>query len=230
MRADIEAFQRRLAYQFTNLKLLEQALTHRSFGAANNERLEFLGDAVLDLSVGEILYEKFPQADEGGLSNLRSQMVCQGALAAKAKELGISEVLTLGQSASRSGGHQRESILSDAFEALVGAIFLDGGWEAARDFARRFMVVEDSMLEGLALRRDAKSRLQEFLQAKRLPPPQYQLKEISGPGHNQTFSVVCRVGPDVPEFEGTGASRRTAEQVAAARSLDFLMAQSAAQQ
>lgn len=225
MRAEHESFLRRLGYQFTNLKLLEQALTHRSFGSTNNERLEYLGDAVLDLSVAEVLYRKFPEAKEGTLSNLRSQMVCQGALAKAAREVGIPDVLVLGQSAARSGGHQRDSILADTFEALIGAIYLDSGWEAAHSFSQKYMVVDDTMYESVANRRDAKSRLQEFLQAKRLPPPQYELKEISGPGHSQNFLVICRSAPDVPDFEGAGASRRAAEQVAAGLALDYLTGQ-----
>lgn len=225
MNPKLEPFLRRLGYKFDNLKLLEQALTHRSFGSNNNERLEYLGDAVLDLVVGEMLYSKFPQANEGVLSNLRSQIVCQPALAKVARELGIPEVIVLGQSASSSGGHQRDSILSDALEAIIGAIFLDSGWDAAREFTQGHMSVDDSAYESAASTRDAKSRLQEFLQAKKLPPPQYELKEISGPGHSQNFLVVCRSAPDVPDFQGSGSSRRSAEQAAAGLALDYLTAQ-----
>lgn len=225
MNPKLEPFLRRLGYSFDNSKLLEQALTHRSFGGINNERLEYLGDAVLDLVVGELLFERFPQANEGVLSNLRSQMVCQRALASAARNLGVPEVIVLGRSASSSGGHQRDSILSDAFEAIIGAIFLDSGWDNAREFTRANMPIEDSIYETAASTRDAKSRLQEFLQARKLPPPQYELKEISGPGHSQNFLVVCRSAPDVPDFEGSGASRRAAEQVAAGLTLDYLTVQ-----
>lgn len=227
MNLKLEPFLRRLGYSFDNHKLLEQALTHRSFGGTNNERLEYLGDAVLDLVVGEMLYSKFPQANEGVLSNLRSQMVCQKALATVARTLGVHEVIILGQSASRSGGHQRDSILSDALEALIGAIFVDSGWDAAREFTQKHMTIDDSVYDTAASTRDAKSRLQEFLQSKKLPPPQYELKEISGPGHSQNFLVVCHSAPDVPDFEGSGASRRAAEQMAAGLALDFLTVQAA---
>ncbi len=224
MRPNLEAFLRRLRYQFSNPQLLLQALSHRSSGSLNNERLEYLGDAVLDLVVGEMLYEKFPTADEGALSNMRSQMVCQPALAAKARDLGIPEVLVLGQSASRSGGHQRDSILSDTLEALIGAMFLDSEWNQVREFIRREMPVDDDVLVNLAVRRDAKSRLQEFLQARRLPPPKYALVEISGPGHSQNFLVSCEPGEGLPTFQGQGSSRRAAEQMAAASALDYLVA------
>lgn len=225
MNPKFEPFLRRLDYQFDNVQLLEQALTHRSFGGVNNERLEYLGDAVLDLCAGEMLYHKFPLANEGVLSNLRSQLVCQKALAQVARDLGIPEVIILGRSATTSGGHQRDSILSDAVEALIGAIFLDKGWDAARDFVNKHMRIEESAFETSASTRDAKSRLQEFLQAQKLPPPQYELKEISGPGHSQNFLVVCRSTPDAPDFEGLGASRRAAEQSAAGLALDYLTAQ-----
>ena len=214
-----------LQYRFDDAMLLQQALTHRSAGRNNNERLEFLGDAVLDFVISEAVFRARPLADEGDLSKLRSSLVKDTSLARIALELKLGEHLILGGGEKKSGGHRRESILADALEALFGAVFLDQGFEAARRlienvFARRLADLPD--VDEL---RDAKTRLQEWLQKRRLELPQYELLAVTGKDHAQEFDVVCRVTAGSLETRGTASSRRQAEQQAARRMWRLLQQQ-----
>lgn len=218
-----ESLEQRLGYSFDDRALLQQALTHRSAGSRNNERLEFLGDAVLGSVIAGELYRRFPQAREGMLSRLRSTLVRRESLAAIAQELQLGEHLQLGAGERRSGGHSRDSILSDALEAVFGAIFLDSDFVTVREciltqFADRLA----SLASGASLK-DPKTRLQEYLQARRRPLPVYAVVQVSGEAHNQTFRVSCSVaGVESGPSEGRGSSRRLAEQDAAARMLERL--------
>ncbi len=212
-----------LDFEFGDDQLLKQALTHRSSAGDNNERLEFLGDAVLQLVVSERIYHERPDASEGRLSRLRSSLVKDTTLSDIAVELGVGEVLFLGSGEKKTGGHRRRSILADAIEALFGAAYLDGGPDAARKLIYAFY---GERLQNLPRRRtelrDPKTRLQEELQAQRLPLPEYQVERISGKAHRQHFEVSCQLTePDIRTL-GSGTSRRDAEQAAAEAVLDML--------
>ena len=208
-----------LGYEPAGLDWFEMALTHRSAGGANNERLEFLGDAVLSLISAQYLIERFPEADEGALSRLRARMVSGEFLAQQAAAVQLGELLVLGPGELKSGGFRRESILADALEALCGALYLDGGLEAARAGMLRWL---ESGLpdEGLGELKDPKTRLQELLQARGLPLPRYSIESVQGELHAQLFRVTCEVEPMAARAEGEGSSRRRAEQAAAARVLE----------
>ena len=204
----------KLDYRFRDPTLAELALTHRSAGRPNNERLEFLGDALLGAIVAEMLYEAHPRASEGELSRLRAQLVNGQALAVIARELELGEGLKLGPGELKSGGFRRESILADAFEALVASVYLDGGFEACRNavrglFARRVADLPRSS-------KDAKTRLQEWLQARGLPLPVYELEGSHGEDHAKVFEVACSIAEPTPlHAAASGPSRRAAEQDAA---------------
>jgi ribonuclease-3 len=204
--------------------LIEQALTHRSAGPANNERLEFLGDALLGLVIAEVLLERFPTASEGELSRRRATLVNREALARIARGLSLGDYLRLGSGELRTGGHARDSILADGVEALLGAIYLDQGFATAREVVLR--VFEQPLAE--VARQDAgkdpKTRLQEWLQARQLGLPEYEVLEITGEAHAQRFSVRCRLAGDCRETIGDGTSRRRAEQQAAEEMLALLTA------
>jgi len=210
---------KRLSYRFNDPSLLETAMTHRSARGLNNERLEFLGDAILGLVIARALYEKFPGASEGQLSRLRASLVKRDTLAKLALELELGECLFLGSGELKSGGFRRSSILADAMEALIGAVERDGGLEAAQELV---LHLYRQRLEEVDLERaskDPKTRLQELLQGRALPLPQYEVAEVTGKVHNQTFIVECRVeGLDVTTH-GKGSSRRKAEQAAAEQAL-----------
>ncbi len=209
------ALSRQLRYTFRDLALLRQALTHRSSSGVHNERLEFIGDAVLNCVVGMALYVRFPALPEGDLSRLRAALVRQETLARVAERLAIGEAIELGEGEQRSGGAKRPSIMADALEAVFGAVMLDGGFEAAR------VVIVDAYGDVLAdadplvLGKDAKTRLQEWLQARRMPVPEYVVIATTGEAHLQHFSVECRIAALDLVTTGAGASRRIAEQVAA---------------
>lgn len=211
-----------LDYRFKHPALLVQALTHRSFGQPNNERLEFLGDGVLDCVIGEALYLRFPQLPEGSLSRLRANLVRQDALAAMAKTLNLGAHLRLGEGEQKSGGAGRPSILADALESLFGAVMLDGGYEAARAVVLRLMAEQLDAIDPHASGKDPKTRLQEWLQGRRLPLPDYELVTVEGQAHAQEFHIACVVSPAGKRSEGRGASRRAAEQEAAQRMLTML--------
>lgn len=204
----------RLHYRFADPALAELALTHRSMGRPNNERMEFLGDALLGAIVARMLYEAHPQASEGELSRLRAQLVNGQALAVLARELQLGDGLKLGPGELKSGGFRRDSILADAFEALIAAVYLDGGFDACRDvvqglFAQRIADLPKSS-------KDAKTRLQEWLQARGLALPDYELAGSHGEEHAKSFEVVCSIAEPRPiRAEASGPSRRAAEQDAA---------------
>ena len=209
-----------LGYEPNDLRWFEVALTHRSAGGTNNERLEFLGDAVLSLISAQYLIDRFPEANEGELSRLRARMVSGEFLAAQAAALQLGELLVLGPGELKSGGFRRESILADALEALCGALYLDGGFEAAR--AGILPRLESALPQEAPLGelKDPKTRLQELLQARGLPLPRYSIESIEGELHAQLFRVTCEVQTMSARGEGEGSSRRRAEQAAAARVLE----------
>jgi ribonuclease-3 len=200
--------------------LIEEALTHRSAGRRHNERLEFLGDAVLELVVSELLYRRFPQADDGDLSRLRSHLVRRETLAELARELELGERVRLGPGERKSGGHRRDTILADALEALIGAVYLHGGFDGARRFILRLWEPRLRDLPAAGALKDPKTRLQELLQARHLPLPEYELLEVRGAEHARSFHVACRVPGGGQEADAWGSSRKRAEQACAAALLD----------
>jgi ribonuclease-3 len=217
----------RLGYQPRDLALFRAALTHRSASGANNERLEFLGDAVLNLLIAHRLYDAFPGATEGELSRLRAQLVSREPLAEIALALGLGEALQLGSGELRSGGFRRQSILADALEAVCGAVFLDGGLAAVEPLVARLFAARITALPDPEALKDAKTRLQEYLQSRSLTLPRYVILDIEGEDHAQIFRVSCEVSGLALRVEGSGSSRRRAEQQAAARMLDAITAQRA---
>lgn len=211
-----------LDYHFTDKTLLRVALTHRSAGDSNNERLEFLGDALLGLIVAEELYSRFPQADEGQLTRLRASLVKGESLALIARRLRLGDCLELGEGERKSGGWQRDSILSNALEAVIGAMYLDAGLDVCRDRVIRLLSAMLATAVPETIEKDPKTELQEFLQARRLALPAYEVVSIDGEPHQQTFTVKCvSAGLDEP-LTASGSSRRRAEQAAARRALDKL--------
>ncbi|KKO44413.1 ribonuclease III [Arsukibacterium ikkense] len=214
----VKPLMNKLGYQFANPELLEQALTHRSCKGKHNERLEFLGDAVLGLIIAQTLFELFPQTREGDLTRMRSALVKGVTLAEIAQELAIAQYLRLGPGELKSGGHRRESILADALEAILGAIFLDSGMEACRE---RILTWFGERLKQIAPgeQKDSKTRLQEYLQGLRLPLPVYDVIATAGEAHQQTFTVRCTV-PGLKPITAAGSSRRKAEQDAAHAALE----------
>jgi ribonuclease-3 len=211
-----------LGYEPTELAWFEMALTHRSADGANNERLEFLGDAVLSLVIAQYLFERFPKADEGTLSRLRASVVSGESRAQQAGAAQLGELLALGPGELKSGGFRRESILADALEALCGALYLDGGLDAARSAMLRWLESGLPDEELLGEIKDPKTRLQELLQARGLPLPRYSIESVEGELHAQLFRVRCEVEPLAACAQGEGSSRRRAEQAAAARVLELI--------
>jgi len=212
-----------LGHAFADATLLERALTHRSAAHANNERLEFLGDALLNLLVAELIYEIHPRASEGDMTRLRAALVNGGALAEMARTHRLGDRLHLGPGELKSGGHRRDSILADAFEAVIASIYLDGGWPACRDIVRGLFA--PFVAEGARTPKDAKTRLQELLQARGLALPVYELVDTRGEEHARVFDVVCHVESLDENFSGSASSRRAAEQIAAERVLVRLEAE-----
>jgi ribonuclease III len=218
------ALQQRLAYQFVNPALLSRALTHRSFGADHNERLEFLGDSVLSVAVAALLYERFSGSDEGDLTRVRAHLVREDSLHRSALALGLPEVLRLSEGEARGGGAQRPSILADAVEAVIGAVFVDGGYAPAQALVQRLFGDIIQATEADSWSKDAKTELQEWLQARRLAVPAYRISATRGQAHAQTFEVECTVSSLAVSEKGEGKSRRAAEQEAARRLLVVLKA------
>jgi len=211
-----------LDYEFQNNQLLEQALTHRSAPGVNNERLEYLGDAVLDFVISEAVYLQRPNATEGILSRLRSSLVKDTTLAELSTGLGIGDYLILGPGEKKSGGHRRSSILADALEAIFGAVYLDSGFDEARRviqnaFAGRLLEFPDS-----AEQRDPKTRLQELVQSRKIALPEYRVERVDGKAHKQTFSVRCTIEELGARSTGQGGTRRDAEQESAEAMLAIL--------
>jgi len=220
----LDALQQRLSHRFSSASLLTRALTHRSYGADHNERLEFLGDAVLNLAVSSLLFERFSGSDEGDLTRVRAHLVREDSLHRVALTLGLPEVVRLSEGETRGGGAQRPSILADAVEALIGGIFLDGGFEPALAAVRRLFGEVIAATEVDAWSKDAKTELQEWLQARKLPVPAYRIAGTRGEKHAQTFDVECAVPALGLAEHGEGRSRRAAEQEAARRMLEQLKA------
>lgn len=213
--ADLQAVEETIGYRFTQPALLARALSHRSVGVDNNERLEFLGDAVLDLVVSEALFRTHGNASEGELTRLRASLVRKETLAEVARELGLGPRVSVGDGERKAATRERAAVLADALEAVIGAVFVDAGYPAATELVCRLL---ESRLQGLpaaATLKDAKTRLQEWLQARQRDLPQYQVLAIHGEAHAQTFRVSCRLTDTGETSEGEGRSRRRAEQAAA---------------
>ncbi len=208
-----------LGHRFADPAHAARALTHRSFGAPHNERLEFLGDSLLNCAVATILYERFPQHPEGDLSRLRAQLVKQASLFEAAQRLGLGDLMRLGEGELKSGGFRRPSILADALEALLGAVYLDAGFEAVRNVVEGLLAGALDDAGRQPVHKDAKTALQEELQGRKLPLPRYAVTAVEGEAHEQTFNVECRVDELGIAVRGGGASRRAAEQDAAAQAL-----------
>jgi ribonuclease-3 len=224
---DLAALEERLHYKFKSGELLQQAVTHRSHGVVHNERLEFLGDSVLNCVVAQLLFLKYARLDEGDLSRLRANLVKQQSLSEIAERMGLSDFLRLGEGEMKSGGFRRPSILADTIEAVFGAVFVDGGFEGARDVISRLFEPVLKVVDPKTLGKDSKTLLQEYLQGKRLPLPVYTVVETRGAAHNQEFEVECSIPKLDVGVRGNGRSRRGAEQSAAKLALES--AQAAAQ-
>lgn len=209
----------RIGHAFSDPELLQRALTHRSVGGRNNERLEFLGDSLVNLFVAEALYARWPRADEGELTRARAALVRESALAEVARALELGDRLALGPGELKSGGYRRDSILADALEAVVAAIYLDAGFEACRAHVLPWFESALDRLPRGAVVKDAKTRLQEWMQARQRPLPVYRLVAAEGEDHDKTFLVSCSVADPALDAEGRGSSRRQAEQRAAEAAL-----------
>lgn len=222
MQNNVMRLCKRLGHEFKTPQLLKQALTHRSAGVINNERLEFLGDSILNFVIANALFERFTQYSEGELSRLRAHLVKGDMLAEIALELELGDYLYLGQGELKSGGFRRGSILADALEAVLSSIFIDAGFEACQT---AILKIYDSRLKDPHLfdnLKDSKTQLQEYLQAQKIPLPQYHLKQVDGDEHDQIFHVICEVAHLKLCTEGKGDNRRKAEQQAAKKLLERL--------
>jgi ribonuclease-3 len=216
----LDSLQKRIGYQFTKPALLTQALTHRSFAAINNERLEFLGDGVLNFIVAHQLYTRFQNLPEGDLSRLRAQLVKESSLFEIALTLDLGDFLKLGEGELKSAGWRRPSILSDTVEAIIGATYLDGGFNAAEALVLSLYADKLTTIDPKAINKDAKSQLQEYLQSKKIDLPDYQVVSIKGEAHAQRFTVECHLEKLKILTSGEGTSRRNAEQQAAELALE----------
>lgn len=219
---DYAPLQRSLGYQFDDPELLILALSHRSVGSHNNERLEFLGDSIVNHIVAEALYHRFAEVREGDMSRMRASLVKGDTLAELARELGLGDYLLLGSGERKSGGHRRGSILADTLEAVVGAMLLDSDVETTRRVVLDWFESRLKLLPSGGAEKDAKTLLQEHLQGKGRPLPRYELLELSGEDHQQHFRVSCQLSKPSLVVEGAGSSRRRAEQAAAALALEEL--------
>ena len=219
---NLASLARRLGYTFHNEQLIRQALTHRSVGANNNERLEFLGDGVLNFMVASALYHLKPTFNEGELSRMRATLVRKETLAEIATELGLGAHLKLGSGELKSGGYERDSILGDAVEAILGAIYLDAGFERCRDVVQHLSARLFSNLPDVEQLKDPKTRLQEYLQSRQLPVPEYHVVEKTGKAHEQQFLVECKIDQLHKTVSARASGRRRAEQIAAESMLEKL--------
>jgi ribonuclease-3 len=225
---DLAALEERLGYRFSSPALLQQAVTHRSHGAVHNERLEFLGDAILNCTIAQLLYQKYVRLNEGDLSRLRANLVKQSSLAEIAERIELSRFLRLGEGEMKSGGFRRPSILADTMEAIFGAVLVDGGFEAGSGVIARLFEPVLKHVDPKTLGKDSKTLLQEYLQGKRLPLPVYAVVETRGAAHNQEFEVECSIPKLEVGVRGSGRSRRAAEQNAAKLALEQAQAAIAA--
>ena len=221
---DLERLAERIQWRFNAISLLRQALTHRSAEGPNNERLEFLGDAILNFVIAAEIFARRPDLREGELSRLRAALVNRNALADIARDIGLGPHITLGSGELKTGGRRRSSILADALEALIGAVYLDGGYQAGRRLVLRLFQDHLERLPDMEALKDAKTRLQEYLQARHLELPHYDVEHVSGRAHDQTFRVTCQCGPLGLTGEGSAGNRREAEQAAAADLLERIAA------
>lgn len=217
------ALFRRLGHSFKNAALAEQALTHRSHGSSHNERLEFLGDAIVNFVIAEALFARFPNTREGELTRMRATLIRTETLASIAREFELGEYLRLGSGEMKSGGKRRESILADTLEALIGAIFLDAGIDECKRCVHAWFETRLQQVTPGEINKDPKTRLQEWLQARGRALPVYTLAATHGEEHNQQFDMICTIPSVTKSFNGSGASRRVAEQEAAQHALDFLL-------
>lgn len=223
MREDnLDRLQRKIDYHFQDVALLKQALTHRSAGHNHNERLEFLGDAILNLTIAEALFHQFPKCNEGELSRMRATLVREPTLAILARDFQLGDYLSLGQGELKSGGFRRESILADCVEAIIGAISLDSSLSHATQIVNCWYQTLLETIKPGDNQKDAKTRLQEYLQGNRQPLPTYNVVSIQGEAHNQLFIVECSISDNDRTFIGKGSSRRKAEQAAAEQILQEL--------
>ncbi|MBK1653348.1 ribonuclease III [Allochromatium vinosum] len=220
MNADPRRLAQTLGHRFNREELLIQSLTHRSAGASNNERLEFLGDALIGFVIAEALWERFPNANEGTLSRMRASLVKRESLARLARDLKLGDALRLGAGELRTGGHARDSILADALEAVLGAVYLDAGFERARTVVLQLFAARLEQTDAERAGKDPKTRLQEWLQSYKRPLPEYLVLSIDGDQHDQTFIVSCQLQDTDVTTRGTGTSRRRAEQAAAESMLE----------
>ena len=224
MNSGLTALQSRLQHEFSDPGLLTRALTHRSFSIDHNERLEFLGDSVLGLAVADLLYERLSTLPEGDLSRVRANLVKQDTLHHLAEGLGLPQVIRLGEGEARSGGHKRPSILADALEAVIGAVYLDAGYAVAQALVRRLFQAVDIKSDMDAIGKDPKTELQEWLQGRKMNVPLYRVVATLGAAHQQTFDVECEIVELNFLERGIGGSRRAGEQAAAAAMLQTLKA------
>ncbi len=219
---DLQSLQKRLEHAFSNPRLLQQALTHRSFSADHNERVEFLGDSVLNLAVAGLLYERLSELPEGDLSRVRANLVKQDTLHQLAVQLGLPPLLRLGEGEAKSGGNKRPSILADALEAVIGAVYLDAGFATADQLVRRLFSAVEINPHMQAIGKDPKTELQEWLQGRKMNLPIYRVVGTLGAAHKQTFDVECEISEYGRAERGIGGSRRAGEQAAAAAMLAYV--------
>jgi len=219
---DLQALQKRLEHEFSNPRLLQQALTHRSFSADHNERVEFLGDSVLNLAVAGLLYERLSELPEGDLSRVRANLVKQETLHQLAVQIGLPTLIRLGEGEAKSGGQKRPSILADALEAVIGAVYLDAGFDKAAGLVRRLFQDVEINPHMEAIGKDPKTELQEWLQGRKMNLPIYRVVGTLGAAHKQTFDVECEISEFARAERGMGGSRRAGEQAAAAVMLAYV--------
>ncbi len=218
----LQSLQKRLEHEFSDPRLLQQALTHRSFSADHNERIEFLGDSVLNLAVAGLLYERLSELPEGGLSRVRANLVKQETLHQLAVQLGLPSLIRLGEGEAKSGGQKRPSILADALEALIGAVYLDAGFDKAAQLVRSLFKDVEINPHMQAIGKDPKTELQEWLQGRKMNLPIYRVVGTLGAAHKQTFDVECEISEHGRAERGIGGSRRAGEQAAAAAMLAYV--------
>ena len=219
---DLQALQKRLEHAFSNPRLLQQALTHRSFSADHNERVEFLGDSVLNLAVAGLLYERLSELPEGDLSRVRANLVKQDTLHQLAVQIGLPQLIRLGEGEAKSGGQKRPSILADALEAVIGAVYLDAGFDKADQLVRRLFRDVEINPQMPAIGKDPKTELQEWLQGRKMNLPIYRVVGTLGAAHKQTFDVECEISEYGRAERGIGGSRRAGEQAAATAMLAYV--------
>jgi ribonuclease III len=220
---DYSVLTRLLGYHFTDDKLLREALTHRSASNNNNERLEFLGDGILNFVIAAELFRRYPDVTEGDLSRLRAELVKKEGLAKVARDLSLSDYVILGGGELKSGGYRRDSILADTVEAILGAVYLDAGFEICKNMILRFYTQQLETIPAPSELKDPKTRLQELLQSHKLALPVYDVTYVEGKAHQQTFTLVCRIEELAIETQGIAGSRRKAEQIAATLALALVL-------